>query len=344
MILKINNKKVDFFDSFSLNLAFNSVASTFSFDGYFNPDNPEHRAIYKPGTYQRVTLEHNGELLLTGTMLSSTFNSGPNIKTVPIGGYSLPGVLEDSDIPTSMYPLQSDGRTLQEITERLIKPFGIKLLNSNLGNVEIANIGKKLEKSTAKESQNIKSYITSLAAQKNIIVSHDEFGNLLFTKAQTNKKPILDFDGGVPETEMSLSFNGQGMHNNITVIKQASVDGGNAGESAINNPYVSAYRSSVKNQNSGDDNDTPRAARYLLSNELRNIKLAIQTDRWEVDGKIIKPNNLITVINPNLYIFKKTNFFIESINFIGDKEKTIATLNCVLPEVYNGQTPKNIFN
>ncbi|MCK4521529.1 MAG: hypothetical protein KAU20_03065, partial [Nanoarchaeota archaeon] len=167
-------------------------------------------------------------------------------------------------------------------------------------------------------------------------------------KAKTDLPPVLEFDtrdGTIPGTTFSLSFEGQGMHSHITVMKDANDDGGNAGQQTIRNPYVigSVYRPKVMSQGSGDDNDTNDAAKKALADELRGVKLTITTDRWVVDGKILKPNSMISIIAPELYIYRKEKFFIESINYTGDNTKTIATLNCVLPEVYNGEAPVSIF-
>ena len=50
-----------------------------------------------------------------------------------------------------------------------------------------------------------------------------------------------------------------------------------------------------------------------------------------MDNKILKPNNIITVTNPEIYLFKKSNWFIESIDYKGDQNINTAVLNCVLP-------------
>jgi prophage tail gpP-like protein len=345
MILKINdrirNRKVEFFNSFNISLRYDSIASTFSFNFLFNPENKEHKEMACLSHYHLATLEHNGELLLTGYILSQVFNNSSKKEMCGFAGYSLPGVLEDCEIPPSLYPLQSDNLSLSEIASKLIQPFKLKMV---VDPAVSSKMNAVFEKTTAKETQTIKSYLTELAAQKNILVSHNEKGELLFTQAKTKQNPILNFeDGGVPFTKMTLSFNGQAMHSDITVIKQADSDGGNAGEATIKNPYVPfVFRPKVVTQNSGDDNDTEQAAKNILAAELKNLTLTIVTDRWELDGKMLKPNNIISVLNPEVYIYKKTNWFIEQIDYTGDQEKTVATLKCVLPEVYNGGTPKSI--
>lgn len=349
MLLKINdrirNQKVDFFNSFNFSLRYDAVGSPFSFGFYFDPDNVNLKELACIGHYHECTLEHNNELLLTGQIISEGFKSSSTRQLVGIGGYSLPGMLEDVTADTSSYPLQCDGLTLREIATKLLTPFKIKFMvdPSVSAQMDIA-----YEKTSPKPAEKIKGYLSSLCGQRNIILSHNESGYLLFTRAKTKLKPIIDFNipkGGILATEMALDFNGQAMHSHITVMKQASKNSPNAGQFTIRNPYVidSVYRPITIIQDSGDDIDTEKAARNALADELRNLSLTIQTDRWESGGKIIKPNNTITVINPDIYLFKKSTWFIEQIDFKGDNKETTATLKCVLPEVYNGETPQYLF-
>lgn len=341
---------MDFFNNVSLNLKYDSVASPFGFSFYFDPNNPEHKDLMCIGHYHTCTVEHNDELLISGIILSQTFPSKPVREMVSLGGYSLPGVLEDCQIPTSAYPLQNDGLSLKQIAEKVLRPFGLSMeIDASVA----AKMNAVFDISTAKESQTVKSYLAELATQKNIIISHTATGKVLFTSAKTDQSsPILEFDftnGTIPGTEMELSFNGQAMHSHITVQKQANVDadsdGGNAAEATVRNPYVinSVFRPLVVNQSSGTDTDTEQAAKNVLAAELKNLKLIIKTDRWEANGKIIKPNNYLTVINPEVYLYKKATWFIEEIAFEGNESKTTATITCCLPEVYNGKEPVYLF-
>jgi prophage tail gpP-like protein len=199
-------------------------------------------------------------------------------------------------------------------------------------------------KTTAGESDTIKAYLQKLASQKNIIMTHNEKGQLVFTEAKAKQKAVFHFEKNMPGTSMSLSYNGQAMHSHITVVKQASSKGGNAGESTIRNPFVPfVYRPKVMTQTSGDDIDTAQAAKNALAEELKNIAVTIVTDRWKIGDSIIKPNHIVTIQNPDIYLYEKTEWFIESVDFSGDAQKKTATIKLVLPEVYNGRTPKYIF-
>lgn len=347
--LKINdrfiNRAVDLFNEVSFSLKHNSIGDTFGLKIYFDPDNIEHRELMTVSHYHIVQLFFNGELIFTGNMIKHKFRQSSVIELASIGGYSLTGVLEDCEIPTSLYPLQYDKLSLAEIARKLIRPFKLDMIIDS--SVKTA-MNKSFDTSNASESQTVKDYLTELASQKDIIISHNEKGNLLFTSSKTEKKPILDFDlskGSIPGVSFETNYDGQGMHSEITVQKQADMDGGNAGESKVRNPYVvgSVFRPTVKSQTSGDDNDTKLAARRARAKELRGISLTIEMDRWDIDGEIIKPNNIITILAPKLYIYRKEEFFIESIDFEGDQKSNTATLNCVLPEVYNTKDPVNIF-
>lgn len=343
---RINPRKIDFFNNFNLSLRYDSVGSTFSFSFYYNPDNAEHRDILGLSNYNLVRVEHNGELLLTGFNLNIPLVKSTSRQLVTISGYSVPGVLEDSNIPLSTYPLESLDLTLLEIAQKYCKPFKLVIdVDPSVSD----KMNRKYPKITASATQSVKDFICSLASQRNIIVSHNERGHLYFTQAKADSKPIFHFEDGLIGTNMELVFNGQVFHTPISVIKQADSEGGNAAEITIDNPYVpastQAFRPKVVIQNSGDDISTELCAKNVLAQELKEgIKLKITIDRWLLnDNKIIKPNQVVSVLSPENGIFKKTNFFIEAVDFVGNESTNAATLHCVVPEVYNGKTPKNIF-
>lgn len=347
LLLKIKTnlgyRTVSFWNEFSFNLKYDSIASTFAFSFYFDPNNPEHVSLSKPLSYNDCQLYYSNELLLTGTILNNTFKGATNKLLVVFNGYSKTGVLEDCEIPISLYPLQFDKLNLYEIANRLTTPFGIDML------IDISvrdRMSKIFNTSTASERSSVKDYLTDLAVQKDIIITHTRRGELMFTDAKTTGNTLIDFDltnGSINGTSFELSIDGQNMHSDITIQKQASIDGGNAGEYKINNPYVTAFRPKVKIQSSGDDNDTVLMARRELGNELSSIQLTIELSTWTINDLIVRPNNLISIIAPELYLFKRTVFFIESVNFVGNNSETTATLNCVLPEVYNKNEVKSIF-
>lgn len=342
MILKIGNKKAEHYNDFALTMSFDSVASAFSFSYFFDPTNSEHREMFKPGSFKDATVEHEGDLLVTGNIISTSFASSASQELVRVAGYSKTGVIEDCEIPVSAYPLQSNGLTLRQITEKVTNPFGLKVL---IDPAVTSKVNAKYIGSTAGDNQSVKQYLSDICNQKNVRISHDQHGNIILTEPKTNQQPLYDFTTGMPWVQMSLDFDGQRMHGDITMQKQANKRGGNSGRSSIKNPYVAAgFRPKVVRQTSGSTVDTERACRTILSDELKGIQLKIEIQGWKLDGKIVKPNSIVTVTNPDLFLFKKTKFFIESVEYRGDSMQDTATLHCVLPEVYGSGTPINIFD
>jgi prophage tail gpP-like protein len=209
-------------------------------------------------------------------------------------------------------------------------------------------IAKTIKKEDLKSTDTIKDYISKLTTQKNIVLSHDRYGNIVITKLKLDTRPKAQYIEGIPSVKMSLSCNGQAMHSKISVLKQASVESDEAGQQVTTNGLIQAYRPTVKEQTSGDNADTENAAKMIRASELKNLKLTIETDRWRWVGKghkieVIRPNNIIEVISPSNFMSKPVKWFVESVNLKGNTSDITATLTCVLPETFTGETPKYIF-
>lgn len=340
---RIRNRKVDFFSDFTLELKMNQVASAFTFKGYFNPNNTEHKEMYCIGHDHVATLKHKDQLLLTGYIMSQKFIETTVDQLAEFSGYSFPGVLEDCNIPPDSWPLQFDGMNLKEIAQRVCAPYSVKVIVSPSVASEME---KNYEKVEAEPTQTVKDFLAELVGQRNVLMSHDAKGNLVFTRANVNQKPVINYGGdGVPCTTVGTAFNGQGMHSHITVVKQANQkEGGNTSQITIRNPYVPfVVRHRVVTQTSGDDVDTESVARAVLAEELRNIAWEVTIDRWDINKRLLMPGEVITLIAPKAYLYKKTKLLIEGISYSGNPESFSATLSCVLPEVYSGATPAYLF-
>jgi prophage tail gpP-like protein len=345
MILKVGNIKVEKFSGIDITLKYDSVASTFAFTFYYDRNNPEVKQLANYGSYARCKIiDDDGTTLITGTVLSQAFEDGATKSLTGISGYSIPGVLEDCEIPVSLYPLQSDGKTLKQIAEYLLRPFGIGLVIDEWDNfTEIVDSANEvIPKIAAEPKQTVKSYLSEIAAQKNIIISHTAGGDLRFTRAYANGPSLYHFTSGIPNVKIGVNFDGQGMHSSITIVKQADMQAGNAGEASVNNPYVQSFRPSVKIQTTGTDITSELAAKNALAAELKNIKVTIsigglQNFRW--NGNKIRPNCLVDITSPECNINRKTQFFVEQVQLIENNDGQTAVLTCVVPEVHNGQTP-----
>ena len=128
MKIKINDKYYVFFNDFALSSSLDSVASSFSFTARFDPKSAENRDLFRPLSFHQVEFFNNAnQLFFTGTIVSHKFDSKMDSDLVQLSGYSLPGILEDCTVPYSAYPLESSSSSLKEITEKILKNFGLTL-------------------------------------------------------------------------------------------------------------------------------------------------------------------------------------------------------------------------
>lgn len=371
-------RRIEKFNNFSFKMHYDSVASTFSLQFYFDENNPDHKELACVSHYHECHIEHNGERLMTGFILSQKFTHSPEATMVNLAGYSKAGVLGDCKIPLSLYPLQIDNQSLKQIATKIASYFKLKVIVDELAkskdskeiiveddspdptaspdyDVRLASLEVKDASPTEKMDKNYKrvkaaekqtalQFLADLAFQRNIVMTHNENGDILFTVPDTNQKAVSHFEVGINATNLEMTFDGQKIHSHHTAIKEAPADGGNNSYKTIRNPLVPiVYRPTVIIQNSGDDQDTLGVAQAARAEELRNITLDIDTAFWELQGKIIRPGSLITAKIPQLYLYKKAKWFVESVEFKGDSESLTASMRCVLPCCYDNSLPINIF-
>ncbi|HET8827766.1 MAG TPA: hypothetical protein VFM79_00420 [Pelobium sp.] len=338
MKIKINGTYIKFFDEVAVTFNLGSVASVFSFVGRFNPDNPLHIKVFKPLSFSKVEIFSNDdELLLTGTMINHDFNSDARPQLWVLSGYSLPGILEDVNIPYDQYPLESLKRNLKDITEKLISTFGINLVVDGSVSQEVRI---PFDKSVADPSESIKEYLSKIAGQRNIVMSHNEKGDLLYFRPDTKALPKMRFN--VENTlSMAFSVKGQALHSDVTVLRQPSDENSNISPvDTVKNVMVNQFRPAVKVLSSGTDTATKKAADNELAAELQNITLKIEINKLLK----LKPGNIVEVKNEEIFLFEYTRFMISSIALNEKTSSESSSLSLVLPESFTGETPKNIFS
>lgn len=355
MQIKIGNRVITKWLNFTFTQTYDSVADAFSLSVYFNPADPADRALYVPGGYKKVEITNNGELLMIGTIVKHSLSSAPTVQAMTIGGYTRSGVIEDCQQIWGN-STQFNGMTLKEICEKVLQPFGLKVL-VDFDVSDVANAVSPYQP-IIEPDMTIKEFISEMCKGKNVVLSHDAEGNLLLSRANTNQESVAFIDGSIPVTSMSLNFDGTGMHKFIQAVGQANTDSQNASQTnkSIENPYVlstayyvktvpfdSGFRPGVYKQSVGDANFTPLTERQYLSQELKNIELRIEIEGWELGGRLVRPNTIITVRNPDVFLYQPTRWFIKQVTYKSDNVAQTATIECVVPEAFEKGDVKNVF-
>jgi len=337
MKIKINGTYIKFFDEVNIALNLDTVGSVFSFVGRLNPDNPLHKKVFKPLSFAAVEVFSDDDaLILTGQIVNHTFNSTSSPGLWNLSGYSTPGILEDVSIPYSLYPLESINRNLKDITERLIAPFGIKLI---IDSSVSKDAGLVFDKSVATPSESIKNYLAKIASQRNIVMSHNASGDLVYFRPDTNQVPKRRFNETMG-VEMSLGVKGQGLHSEITVLRQPSDEGSNISPvDTIKNALVPGFRPSVQVLSSGTDTATKSAADNELASELKNIEISLTLHKIEN----LLPGDIIEVRNPEIFLFEYTRLMITGVVITENTKSSAMSISLALPESFTGEQPKDIF-
>lgn len=337
MKIKINDKTFFFFNKFAVQQNLDSVASSFSFVARFNPNNPDHKVLFKPLSYPKIEVfKDDDTLLLSGNIINHDFNSLGSPELVKLSGYSFGGVLEDCNIPYSSYPLESLNRSLKDITEKLLQLFDLNLIID----VSVVNdVGLIYKKTVAQPTETIKSYLSKLAAQRNVVMTHDIHGNIIYYRPNNSTQSKLFFNKR-NTIKMSFSVKGQGMYSEISVLRQPSKDNESLTPvDTAKNVLVTKFRPGVKTLSSGTDTDTSKAADNALALQLQNLQLNISLPRWED----LQPGDFVEVENDEIYLYKRTKFIIKSLTLNQDEKSETMSLTLVLPESYIGGQFKNIF-
>jgi len=284
--ISVEGKNIDFFTAGSITLKLDSIASTFEFAARFSAQNKEHQELFKPLQYKSVEIFNSKDkLIFTGTILNHRFKSNKGRELVIISGYSKCGILEDVTIPLSAYPLESTNRSLKDIAERLCGLFGIKLVISDQAKTISSTLVKEKNKKISQKSdfasleaksksifgrtsadptESIKDYLAKLAGQKNIILSHNEKGDVLLFQPDLLQKPKYFFTKG-NSLEMSMDVNGQSLHSEINIVRQPTDDNDGVSTTDVaKNTLVGKYRPTTKLLTSGEDTATNVFQSYKL--------------------------------------------------------------------------------
>ena len=355
MRIVIDKQEITYFNSGSITLKLDSIASTFEFATYFKPNDKQMQEILKPLQYKNVEIYNSSNnLIFTGTILNHRFTSNSGRELVIISGYSKCGILEDVCVPPSKYPLESTNKSFKDIATQLCGYFGINVVVSDqaksISNTKIQpkkkNVTAKSDfatleaksktvfgRTSASPTETIKDYLAKLASQKNIVLSHNEKGEVLLFQPSYNQKPKYFFTKG-NTISMSADFNGQALHSDINIVRQPSDD--NVGLSTTDvakNSLIGKYRPTTKIMSSGDDGQIKDAAKNELASELKAISVVV-----ELQGLFdeIYPGEIVNVHNHYIYSYAYNRFMVDSITMKFDSKSDTTTLNLVVPETFTG--------
>lgn len=333
--ITIEGKEFKYWESMRITYAMDTI-STVEFSAPFEANDPTFRATFKPFSFKDVVLKIGDETIFTGTMVDPIPNLTENKKMINVSCYAKCGVLNDCTPPASAYPIEANGQNLEQIANTLLKPFGLKAIFKD-------SAGAVFERVECGAEEKIYPFLAKLAKERNIVISSDINGNLLFQKPiDTGLSKAVFRQGEAPLLSVTPSFNPQDYFSTITGVDSVII--GEAGTQftmknsklgGVIRPYTFQVKDTL-------DSDIKTTVESKVGRMLGNmVAYSIQVSTWRDDqGKLFEPNTIVTLLAPDAMVYKEYKMTIRSVELNRDEEKMTATLNLIIGGAFSGKLPE----
>jgi len=337
VILLIDGNQFVSFTSIEISKSLDGI-DTLDITSPFEPGLKSFRDTFIPFSYKEVILYIGSEVFFTGTVVNIMPSVGATEKTVQISAYAKAGVLNDCTAPASLYPIEYNQQNLQDISNSLLKPFGLK-------SVFDADIGGTFDRVALEPGQKILEFLANLAKQRGLVIGNDADGNLLYRKSNINNVPVAFLRlGEEPVTSIVPNFNPQEYYSHITGIEPIVI-GLAGGTYTVKNPFVTnllrPFTFEVTDAEAGTLKEAVEAKAGRMFGNMMSYDITVNTWRDNFSN-IWSPNTIVNLQADNAMLYNDYDFIIRSIKFNKDNRTKTASMNLVLPGSFSGAIPESL--
>lgn len=331
----IDGKRFRFWENIRITRSIDAM-DTVQFSAPFDYTAPGFKETFRPFSYKKTVVTVGGIPLFTGVMVSPDPNISNDKKSISVGCYSTPGVLDDCTPPASSFPLEYNGASLSTIANALCKPFGISVEFKD-------SAGATFERVAIKPGQTILSFLSDLARFRNLVVSSTSTGKLIFQRSILSGQPVAVLrQGEAPLLSVSPEFKPREYYSHITGIEPTTVR--NAGSQfTASNPQLQGvlrpYTFNVENTKKADVKEAVNAKLGRMFGNMAAYSISLPTWR-DPRGNLWEPNTIVSLFAPDAMIYSDYKFIIRSVEFERTGDKELAVLNLVLPGAFSGTIPE----
>jgi prophage tail gpP-like protein len=332
--ITIGNQNVSFWESITINRTMDSI-DTVELTAPFERELPGFKEVFRPFEYKPMSATIGDELIFNGVQMAVNPLIQPDRKMIECSGYSIPGVLNDCTAPISAYPLEFNNQDLQAIASRVTQSFNI--------NVSFLNdAGSTFERVACDPGKKILPFLIDLARQRNLVLTNDENGGLIFWRSVSTGSPVAKlYQGQSPLIQVIPNFSPQNYYSHITGVDFIIV--GYTGTTyTVKNDKLKTLRpftfktpdttgSSVKNAVEA------KAGRMFASMVLYTIELSTWRDPA---GNLWKPNTTLVLQAPDAMIYNEYEFIIRNVELMRESNNEIARLELILPGSLEAKLPE----
>jgi prophage tail gpP-like protein len=247
---------------------------------------------------------------------------------------------------TSDAPYEAKNITLEQRARALVEPFGIKVI--------FDADDRPFKRVTIRPTEKIFDHLAHLAAQRGVLISSTELGELKFMKAQDVFATLGQSVGTIEEAlppgmEFKARFDGRQRYN---VYKALALSPGrkhkikkNSKAEIAEDAMVTLYATATKGRqltfevNELEGGEMKDAAEWRRSKQMAEaLTVSFPVSSWYApNGALWKENTLVTVVSKTMYVPDGFDFLIRSVEYDFDEKGTTAILNLCPPQVFTGE-------
>lgn len=324
--------------------------SSVSFSAPFEAERAEFRETFRPFTYKPLTLNilnpetDEKDSLFTGTMINIDPLIESNSRSVQVSGYGAPAVMGDCGMPVVNLPIEFNGEKLRDIAIKLAAAFGLSVVFNAPDGAKFGRVALEVEDTPA-------SFLATLAQQRNLVMTDNEEGNLVFQKSIGTGSPVARLEQGIlPLHQVVPQFNPQEYFSEVTGF--APTKGSRLGSRfTVLNKFLNQSSNTIRiirpksfKLEDTDDADAPDGTNAKIGRMFANmVSYNLEFPSWrDSQGALWTPNKTLTLLAQDAMVYNETEMLIREVTLRQEPKKESATLNVVLPGAFSGEQPETL--
>jgi prophage tail gpP-like protein len=313
----------------------NTIADAFSFTAPFNPDDPESKFL-DPYTYYPCDIFIGGKKYIAGRCEKWNPTAQKDSTSRTIECRSLPAAI--IDCPSHQSKVSYFNLSLKEISEIILKPFGIQI---EFRETQDGRENAKFKSTKRNFKDKIFSYLQSIGKRRGFVLNSTRDGNIKYDFANLDSVPIMQLvEGNYPLTGITASYDGTKRFSDYKAVAQKR---GRPGiTESVKDNSIPIHRPTIIDSKFSTKGDIKTSAEWARSRALAaSSPVTATVGTWQDNtGQTIKENSLVTLLAPKISIYNETEFLIEKVSLSQGSGGKQAVLTLVLPQAYTTVFPE----
>ena len=299
---------------------------------------PEIDKITSPYGYQSAAIYIGGELQLDGILydVEQALTNEGRQKKLEI--FSKSANVIDSSL---RYPFEENNIDLyRRCVSQMNSPVAGRKFNIDVLIDIGVDIGGKFSRVEGEATDNCFEHLVNLASQRGCLISCDNRGNLLITKAKTKEIPV----GTIQETEgltpsFSTKFSGRSRFQKYEAISNTNKSEKPKQRQTASDDIVTQPRFLTFSASDSLPGECKNAAEWQKNKSAADaLDLSFPVNDWYAPNKKLWiPNSNVTVISPTIGLKNGFTFLISRVEFVYTVSGLTANLQLKPPSVYSGE-------